>query len=563
MISRKFVRRANFLFFLSLFLLGVVAVRVFSLQVLQGKFYREEALSRLVLEETLPSRGSILDRSGKVLAEDVGVLSISAYPPQMDDPEKIAEELSQLLSLSASELQQKFQSGLFWIEITDNAPLYLKEALEEKKLKGISWKEKPVRFYPQAPLFSNLLGFVGKDRQGLEGLEFAFDSYIAGKPGYTFYEKDALGREIPLTTKHLSPQSGNDLLLTVDSTIQFFAEEALDQAMEKTKALRGVVIVNNPQSGDILAMVSRPSFDNRNFQDFPPESWKNLAISMVFEPGSTVKPLVMAAALEEKKASLEERFFCPGFVMVYNHRVRDIKAHGEQKLEDLLINSCNVGIITLAERLGKDKLFYYLKNFGLGEKCDIGLPGEEQGLLRPSRDWSLLSIGAIPIGQEMMVTPLQLLRALSALTNKGVVMQPRLVSKIISPTGEIIEGFSPVSSGEVVSERTASLVLEMMEKTVKEGTGKKAYIEGYRIGGKTGTGQKVGLDGRYDPRKFYSSFVGFFPLPEPRFGIIIVLDEPQGEYYGGDIAAPVFREIAQNIINYAGIMSDEAEVGLF
>ena len=193
MISRKFVRRANFLFFLSLFLLGVVAVRVFSLQVLQGKFYREEALSRLVLEETLPSRGSILDRSGKVLAEDVGVLSISAYPPQMDDPEKIAEELSQLLSLSASELQQKFQSGLFWIEITDNAPLYLKEALEEKKLKGISWKEKPVRFYPQAPLFSNLLGFVGKDRQGLEGLEFAFDSYIAGKPGYTFLRKRCSG----------------------------------------------------------------------------------------------------------------------------------------------------------------------------------------------------------------------------------------------------------------------------------------------------------------------------------------------------------------------------------
>ncbi len=563
MISRKFARRANFLFLLSLFLLGIVVVRVFSLQVLQGKFYREEALSRLVLEEILPSRGSILDRSGKTLAEDVRVLSISAYPPQMDDPEQIAEELSQLLSLSALELQQKFQSGRSWIEITDNAPLYLKETLEEKGLKGINWKEKPTRFYPQAPLFSNLLGFVGKDRRGLEGLEFAFDSYLTGKLGYSFYEKDALGREIPLTTKYLSSQSGNNLHLTVDSTIQFFAEEALDRAMERTKALRGVVIVNNPRNGDILALASRPSFDNRNFQDFSPESWKNLAISMVFEPGSTVKPLVMAATLEEKKASLEERFSCPGFIMVYNHRVRDIKAHGEEKLEELLINSCNVGIITLAERLGKDKLFYYLKSFGLGEKCEIGLPGEEAGLLRPPRDWSLLSMGAIPIGQEMMVTPLQLLRALSSLANKGVVMQPRLVSEITSPTGEVIESFSPTPLGEIVSERTASLVLEMMEKAAKEGTGKKAYIEGHRIAGKTGTGQKVGSGGSYDPHKFYSSFVGFFPLPEPRFGVIVVLDEPQGEYYGGDIAAPVFREIAQNIINYASIVSDKAEVELF
>ncbi len=563
MISRKFARRANFLFFLCLFFFGVIIIHLFFLQVVKGKFYREEALSRLVLEEILPPRGSILDRNGKTLAEDVRVLSISAYSPQIDDPEKVAQELSQLLSLPPVELQQKFQSGRSWIEITDNAPLYLKETLEEKKLKGIDWREKSTRFYPQAPLFSNLLGFVGKDGRGLEGLEFAFDSYLTGKVGYSFYEKDALGKGIPLTTKYLEAQPGNNLHLTVDSTIQFFAEEALDRAMEKTKALRGVVIVNNPQNGDILALASRPSFDNRTFQAFPPESWKNLATGMVFEPGSTVKPLVMAAVLEEKKASLSEQFYCPGYIMVYNHRVRDIKAHGEEKLEDLLINSCNVGIITLAERLGKDKLFYYLKNFGLGEKCDIGLPGEEQGLLRPPRDWSLLSMGAIPIGQEMMVTPLQLLRALSALANKGVMMQPRLVKEITSPKGEVIESFSPTPFKEVVSEKTASVVLEMMEKTVAKGTGKKAYLEGYHIAGKTGTGQKVGPDGRYDPHKFYSSFVGFLPLPEPRFGIIVFLDEPQGEYYGGDIAAPVFKEIAQNIINYAGIMSDKAEVGLF
>ncbi|MCX7668307.1 MAG: penicillin-binding protein 2 [Atribacterota bacterium] len=333
--------------------------------------------------------------------------------------------------------------------------------------------------------------------------------------------------------------------------------------MEKTKAQRGVIIVNDPRSGDILAMASRPSYDNRYFSQYESSCFRNLAFEMVFEPGSTVKPLVMAGALEEKVVGLGDRFFCPGSITVHTHRVRDIKAHGEEFLEDIIINSCNVGIIEVARKLTEEKLYLYLKNFGLGEESGVEMPGEETGLLRLPKEWSLLSIGAIPIGQEMMVTPLQLLKALSALANKGVVMKPRLVSKIVGAGGRVVKEFPITPLKQVVSEKTASVVLEMMEKTVEKGTGKKAFIEGYRIAGKTGTGQKVDASGRYAPGKFYSSFVGFFPLPEPRFGILIMLDEPQGEYYGGDIAAPVFREIALNIIDYAGIISKNAEVKVF
>ncbi|HOT05193.1 MAG TPA: penicillin-binding transpeptidase domain-containing protein, partial [Atribacter sp.] len=256
-------------------------------------------------------------------------------------------------------------------------------------------------------------------------------------------------------------------------------------------------------------------------------------------------------------------FYCGGSIMVYNHRVRDIKSHGQETLEDIIINSCNVGTIQIAQRLGEDTLYRYLKNFGIGESCETGLNGEEIGLLRKPRSWSALSIGAIPIGQEMLVTPIQLLRSVSAIANRGILMKARLVKKVIDENGKVVREVLPSPVQRVVDEETADLVLNMMKKVVDQGTGKKAAIPGYAIAGKTGTGQKIGEDGRYAINRFYSSFIGFFPIPEPRFGILVVLDEAQGEYYGGDIGAPVFREIAQNLIHYAGIMSENDEVTIY
>ena len=284
---------------------------------------------------------------------------------------------------------------------------------------------------------------------------------------------------------------------------------------------------------------------------------------MLFEPGSTIKPLIMASALQENKVFLGEKFFCGGSIVVYNHRVRDIKSHGQETLEDVLINSCNVGTIQIAQRLGEETLYRYLKNFGIGEPSDIGLNGEEIGLLRKPRSWSALSIGAIPIGQELLVTPIQLLRSISTVANHGVLMKVRLVKKITDENGKTVSEILPAPIQRVVDEETANLVLSMMQKVVDQGTGKKANLPGYRIAGKTGTGQKIGPDGQYAINFFYSSFIGFFPVPEPRFGILVVLDEAQGEYYGGDIAAPVFQNIAQNIIHYAGLMPEDAEVTVY
>ncbi len=563
MLARSFTKRADGLAFLLFLGLVVVGLRLFGLQVLNHRFYREEVISRLALSELVASRGEIFDRNGEVLAKDIETLSIYACPKIIRNPEEVASCLSPILSLDEMKLREQLKNSSSFIVLKTGVPSLVGEALKKKRLDGVYWVKETQRFYPKAPLLSSVLGFVGRDRQGLEGLEYTFDSFLQGENGYVTFERDALGQEIPTTIRVHSPKKGKSLYLTIDATIQFFAEKALDGAMERTKAKRGVVIVNDPKTGEILALASRPSFDNRRFNSFPPESWRNYAVNMVIEPGSTVKPLIMAAALEEKVVSLGDGFFCSGSITVHNHRVRCIKAHGQEKLQDVLINSCNVGIISIAQRLGKEKLYRYLKEFGLGAKTGISLPGEEEGLLRPPERWSLLSLGAVPIGQEMMVTPLQLLCAISTIANKGVFVPPRLIGRVVDASGRVLQDFSSSGVKRVISEKTATLVLSMMEKVVTEGTGKKAQVEGYRIAGKTGTGQKVGPRGRYMPGVYYSAFVGFFPLPEPRFGVLVVLDEPEGEYYGGAIAAPVFQEVAEKILHYRGVISEGAEVETF
>lgn len=563
MLSQKFVARAVFLGFLFLATLGVIGFRLFSLQILNHGFYRNEVASRFTLDELLALRGDIVDRNGEILARDVETLTVCACPRLIRDPDLVAIRLAPLLSVDAEELRKRLTVDASFVVLQTRLPAVLGDVLKKMRIDGIYWVREAQRFYPKAPLGSSIIGFVGKDRKGLEGLEYMFNDFLEGKSGYITFERDALGQEIPTTVVVHPPEKGKRLHVTIDTTIQFFAEEALSRAIERTKAKRGVIIVNDPKTGDVLAIASYPSFNNQSFEAFPPESWRNYAIHMVMEPGSTVKPLVLAAALEEKAVSLGDTLYCPGGIRIHNHRVRCIKTHGQESLEDVLINSCNTGIISIAQKLGKERLYKYLKDFGFGEKTGFSLPGEEKGLLRRPERWSLLSIGAVPIGQEIMVTPMQLLSALSSIANRGVLMQPRLVKKITDAYGNVVHEFPPHAVRRVVSEKTANLVLAMMEKVVEKGTGKKAQIRGYRIAGKTGTGQKAGPGGRYVPGAYYSSFVGFFPFPEPRFGVLVVLDEPEGEYYGGDIAAPVFREVAENILRHRGVISEGSEVETF
>lgn len=564
MSQKKFILRANFLVFVFLLLLAYVGFRLFTIQVVQGAAFRERAnFIRFKMEDLLPSRGRILDRSGEILARDTEAISIYALPPVIEDVHHTAKILATVLNRSEEEMLVLLESSLTFVWIQRKVPLYMAEDLMAANVRGIEWRRENYRFYPQSPLLSNLIGFVGTDHRGLEGVEYSFNEKLTGEVGYITYERDATGREIPGSTGFLQPEPGLDVFLTIDSSIQFFVERALDNAMENTGAKRGVVIVNNPRNGDIVAMASRPTFNSDSFWAFPAESWKNLGIGLVFEPGSTLKPLLMAAVLDENLAYLQERFFCPGHIMVYNHRVRDVKAHGDIALRDIVADSCNVGTIILAKRLGEEKLYRYFSGFGIGQKTGSGLIGEESGLLRRPQDWSALSIGAIPIGQEILVTPLQLLSALSGVANRGMLMRPRIVSRIVTQEGKIVEEFLPSPVDRVVSPESAMLTLEMMLRAVDEGTGKRAAVAGYRIAGKTGTGQKIGPDGRYMRNAFVSSFVGFFPYPDPEYGIAVILDEPQGEYYGGTIAAPVFREIAQEIIALKGIRPEDVEVQTF
>ncbi|HSV31212.1 MAG TPA: penicillin-binding protein 2 [Atribacteraceae bacterium] len=562
--SRKFVHRTNFLVFLLFTFLFYIGFRLYTVQITYGDVYRQRAnLIRMRVEDLVPPRGKILDRHNEAIARDFEAISVYALPSLIVNPEETAKHLARILTMDQEELFVRLKSPLSFVWIQRKVPLYLEEVLRKENLPGIEWRRENIRFYPQAPRLSNLVGFVGTDHRGLEGVEFTFDQELTGEVGFVTYERDATGREIPGSTGFLNPKPGNDVILTIDSSIQFFAERALDQAMESTKAKRGVVVVNDPRSGDILAMVARPTFDNSHFWAYDPDKWRNLAIGMVFEPGSTVKPLVVAASLEEKLTHPQEAFYCPGHIMVYNHRMRDINAHGDLKLEEIIADSCNVGVIQLAQRLGEERLFRYLKDFGIGEPTKLPLEGEESGLLRPFREWSALSIGAVPIGQEMLVTPLQLLKSLSAIANQGVLMHPRIVQRVQTLDGEPVREHLPAPAGRVISADTAWLVLHMMEKAAEEGTGKRAVIPGYRIGGKTGTGQKIGPDGLYMADRFVSSFAGFFPLPDPQIGIVVVLDEAQGAFYGGEIATPVFRDIAQNVINYLGIPSQDAEVRIY
>lgn len=553
---RNFFYRSLFLSIFITILFLLAGLRLFSLQVINKNFYLEKTAQRLKIEEIPAPRGEIVDREGNVLARDIETISVYAYPKIVKNPTQTAKVLSQILEISYSEIRQKLDSELSSVLIAKKVPATICEQLNEAKLQGIGWVRECTRFYPQAPNGSNLLGFVGTDHQGLEGLEFAFNKLLSGKAGYRISEKDALGREIPTTIKEIPPVPGKDLVITIDSTIQFFAEKRLQEAIAQTNAKRGVVIVNNPQTGEILAMCSYPNYNNNHFSDYPRESWKNLGTALLFEPGSIVKPLIMALALEEGVVDSEETFYCNGSIKVGGHRFRDIKSHGKEKLEDIIINSCNTGIITIAMRLNPEKIYSYLKELKLGEKTALNLPGEEVGILRPPKQWSGLSPAAISIGQEIMTTPLQMLTALSMIANQGTFIPPR----IIKGSPYEISGSNPSSIKRIISKQTAQKVLNMMEKVVQKGTGIKASLPGLRIAGKTGTGQKVNPDGRYSNDKFVSSFVGFFPLPRPSFGIIVVLDEPQGEYYGGDTAAPVFKKIAQDIAIYKNIIPSGAEV---
>jgi stage V sporulation protein D (sporulation-specific penicillin-binding protein) len=429
------------------------------------------------------------------------------------------------------------------------------KAVNKLNLSGIGLTQENQRYYPNDNLAAHVLGFTGIDSQGLDGVELTFDSYLKGRSGSIVVEYDARGQEIPSAThRFVKPMEGYNIYLTIDIVIQQIIERELEKVLQDTKAQAATIIAIEPHTGEILALANRPDYNPNRFAEYAPKLWRNIAVSNAYEPGSTFKILTTTAALGEKVVSLNERFFDPGSVEVQGRTIHCWKdgGHGSQTFQEVVENSCNVGFVNVGLRLGEDSFYKYFTAFGLGKSTNVDLPGEAKGIIIPKPQVKPINLATMSMGQSIAVTPLQLVTAVAAVANDGQRLRPQIVREVKGKDGEIIRGFAPDIINQVVDTATAQEVKKVLESVVTNGTGKNAYIEGFRIAGKTGTAQKVGAGG-YMPGKYVASFVGFAPADNPQIVMVVIIDEPVGLYYGGQIAAPVFTSVMNDVLQYLKI----------
>jgi cell division protein FtsI (penicillin-binding protein 3) len=537
----------------------VVVARLVQVQLVRHDYYVNKAQRQQ--ERTLalnPVRGAILDSRQRVLAESVSAESIYADPQSIGDRKATARALAIALHESPREMEQKLASdgGFVWIE----RQLPLEVAAEAKKLKlpGVYFLDEHRRSYPRASLAANVVGYVGLDGHGLAGVEHSLDSYVRGKAGKVTLLRDARRAMYLVGGEGANrPIDGNDVVLTLDSVVQFIAERALQKAVDRYHAGGGSVIVMDPHDGSILAMASSPTFDPNRFGEFPPLAWKNRNVQDMYEPGSTFKIITAAAGLEEGVVTPSQILDCAngalpiGNVFIHEHGGN---RYGLISFEDVMIHSSNIGAVRVGLSLGQDRFYGWIRRFGFGEKTNLQLPGETAGLLRRTQNWSQLSNAMLSFGQEIGVTPLQLVTAVAAVANGGVRPIPRIIDRVVDPKGSIVFQPVPPPPVRVMSERTAAVLNEILKSVVARGTGQPAAIPEHVVAGKTGTAQKKKADrGGYSAENFVASFVGYVPADRPRLVILAVIDEPRGAQYGGQVAAPIFREVAEATLRYLGV----------
>lgn len=547
-------RKVLGLFILSVLLFLGLLGRLVWVQFVNGEKYGELALeARLRGIKVESKRGTIFDRNGETLALSVSADSVYAIPSEIKQPEETARLLAPVLNMTHDELLKKLTKQQFHVYLQLKIPAAAAQQIREMKLPGIGLEEKSQRYYPFGSLASHVLGFAGVDNQGLYGLEVTYEKYLRGKPGRIVVEYDARGQEIPgALHKYIPPLDGDNLVLTLDRTIQHLAERELEKALSANLAKRAIIIVMDVATGGILAMATKPDFDPNHPFDFTPELWRNAAVSDSYEPGSTFKAITLTAALEEGITNIHDRFYCPGSIKIPGSSIRCTRGHGSQSLAEIVQNSCNVGFVTLGLRLGQERFYKYLRQFSFGQKTGIDFPGEAAGILIPEARVKSVDLARIAFGQAVSITPLQLVAAVSAIANNGLYHEPHFAKELVDAAGNILIEFAATPPRRVVSERTAIVVRELLEGVVNNGTGRNAHIEGYRAAGKTGTAQKV-IGGRYVPGKYYASFLGFAPADTPRLAALVVIDEPGGaSYYGGQIAAPVFQSVVGAALQYLG-----------
>lgn len=527
-----------------------VASRLVMLQAVEAKKFDGLALKqRLRKVELAPNRGKIFDRNGEELAVSIGVDSIYATPYLVKNPEEAATHLSTVIGVDRAVVLEKLKHKSGFVYLARKIDKERSQAVKDLEIEGISTLEETKRFYPCSSLGSQVIGFAGTDNRGLAGVELSLNRILKGRPGQLIVEKDPLGHSIPGGILYRSPSTdGNSIFLTIDKAVQYKAEAELKAAVEQSKARAGTVIVMDPRNGDILAMASYPRFDLNMFNKAKPEEVRNRALTDVYEPGSTMKVVVAAAALEEKLVRPQSVFHLLPTITVANKTIKE--AHERPPVDytftEIISHSSNVGAVTLGLKLGKERLYKYIRSFGLTEETGIDFPGEVSGFMPSPQHWSGTTIATVPIGQGVAVTALQMLKVMATVANNGVSVRPRLFSGAVDSYGKEISLAPGVSRKRVISAETARELQEILSEAVSEGTGKNAQIPGYRVGGKTGTAQKPREGGSgYEPGRYVASFVGFAPVEGPSIAAIVVIDEPRTAIWGSVVAAPAFKNIVE------------------
>jgi cell division protein FtsI (penicillin-binding protein 3) len=549
---------------LRILLVGVVFAMAFVaiggkallLQVYQGSWLSRKASDQV--EDSLKAvgkRGTIFDRRGHAMAVSIDVTSIAVRPAQVKSPEAAAQDLARILKRKPQEMKERLASRKPFVWLKRQATPKEAEAVKQLRIPGIEFVSETSRFYPNRALAAHVLGFTGMDGKGLEGVEFFYDSHLRGSDTSVKVLRDAHGNDFRSESPADDNASGKNVVLTLDQNIQFATETSLAEAVEKNKAKSGMAVVMAPRTGEILALALAPAFNPNAFDEVKRPLWRNRAITDPFEPGSTLKVFSAAAALEFANLSPKTMFHCEnGAYRIGKNTVHDVHRYGLLTLQDIIKYSSNIGAVKISERVGPEKLHHALRLFGFGQKTGVDSPAETAGLLMHHKHWTGIDTAAISFGHGVSVSAVQLITAFSAIANDGVLMRPRIARAITDQQGQILHQFEPEEVRRVISRQTAAALKEILQTVVLPGgTGVNAALDGYSACGKTGTARKIDDSGAYSNDRHVASFIGFAPADNPQVAVLVVIDEPKTQIYGGAVAAPVFKKIAQTALNYLNV----------
>jgi cell division protein FtsI (penicillin-binding protein 3) len=536
----------------------LIGIRLVYLQIYRyGDFVKQAARQQQRTVEVSPRRGVVYDRNGQELAMSVPVDSVFAVPSEIPDQETTASILAKVTGADPQDLLAKIKAGRNFAWIARKVDGNVSNRIRALNLRGIYFEKESKRYYPKRELAAQVLGFVGTDDEGLAGIERQFEDKLRGEPGTMMISQDARRRWFGRVERQ--PDPGENVVLTIDEKIQYIVEKELERAMTETGAVAGTVVVQNPRTGEILALANRPTFNPNLSREITPAVLKNHAVSDVYEPGSVFKTVTYSSVLEDHLARPDEMVDCnPGYIMVGGIRIRDSHHVGMVTLDKAYAESSDVGAVKMGLRLGPDRFYKYIRDYGFGQQTGIELPGETRGLVKPPARWSAASIGSMSIGQEVGVTPLQIVSMVSAIANDGIYTSPRIVAGVTNPQNgyqQIV--FHPANPHRVISTMTAAQMRHFMELVVLDGTARRAILDGYTSAGKTGTAQKV--DPRthtYSHTDYVGSFVGFAPVNSPALTVAVILDSAKGLHQGGQVSAPVFKRVAEQVLAYMHVPHD-------